>query len=147
MIDEKPGIIHGDIKPANILIHQNDQKQFVPRVTDFGYSTWLGGADDMVFMPRTLHWTAPEWHHRGITSTSAVKMDIYSFGLLCLWLLFYRDGETTSTLAHQLVMEMPDVSDEQRHNLHNLFNMSLAVDPAQRCSSLGHLVGLLEPAR
>lgn len=144
---KKLGIIHGDIKPANVLIFENDRKKFVARVTDFGYSTWLGGANDMVFMPRTPHWTAPEWHHRPMTSASAIKMDIYSFGLLCWWLLFYRGEETSLTIAHQLIIEMTDVSDEQRNSLHKLFDLSLAVDPAKRCSNLGQLVSLLQPAR
>lgn len=157
IIDEKEGIIHGDIKPANVLIFENDSKQYVARVADFGYSTWLGGANDLVLMPRTQYWTAPEWHHRPIHNASAVKMDVYSFGMLCLWLLFYHSGETahrkfyedlksekaTLILAHQLVIGMTDVSDEQRSNIHQLFDLSLAIDPAKRCSYFGELVCLL----
>ena len=157
--DAKKGIIHGDIKPANVLVFKNDSKQYVAKVADFGYSTWLGGTNDAVLMPRTPHWTAPEWHHRPIHSASAIKMDVYSFGLLCLWLLFYHSGETahrkfyetlqsgqaTLTVAHQLVAEATDISDEQRCNLHQLFDLSLATDPAKRCSNLGQLACLLTP--
>ncbi len=140
---------------------ENDTKQYVARVADFGYSTWFGSADDLVFMPRTPHWTAPEWHHRQIDKASAFKMDIYSFGMLCMWLLLYHGGETahrkfhedlksdnaTSTLAHQLVTGLTDVNDEQRSNLHQLFDLSLAINPAERCSNFGQLVCLLEPRR
>lgn len=159
--DSKTGVIHGDIKPANVLVFENDSKVCTARVTDFGYSTWLGGTDDGVLMSRTPHWTAPEWHHRPMDSASAVKMDIYSFGLLCLWLLFYHGGETerrnfykdlkseeeTSTLAHQLIHETIFTDDDLRSNLHQLFDLSLAIDPAERCSNLGQLVCLLAPDR
>lgn len=129
------------------------------RVADFGYSTWLGGTDDLIYMPRSLHWTAPEWHHRAFNRASAFKMDVYSFGLLCLWLLFYHDREAKhsrfyedlkseeakSTLAHGLIDESSDFSDEQRKNLRQLFDLSLTIDPAVRCSNLKQLRDLLAP--
>ena len=159
--DSKTGIIHGDIKPANVLVFPNDTRQYVARVADFGYSTWLGGTDDAVRMPQTPHWTAPEWHHRPMHSSSAIRMDVYSFGLLCLWLLFYHgeeterrnfykdleSGEETLTLARQLVDEARIIDDDVRSNLHQLFELSLAFDPAERCSNLGSLVCLLATDR
>ena len=161
MTDSKTGIIHGDIKPANVLVFENDSKQYTARVADFGYSTWFGGTDDAVLMPRTPHWTAPEWHHRPMHSASAIRMDVYSFGLLCLWLLFYHGGETvrrnfykdlesgeeTLTLARQLVDETNVTDDDIRSNLHHLFDLSLAIDPAERCSNLGQLMCLLATDR
>lgn len=159
MIDSKTGIIHGDIKPANVLVFATDSKHYAARVADFGYSTWLGGTDDAVVMPRTPHWTAPEWHHRPMHSSSAIRMDVYSFGLLCLWLLFYNGGETeghdfykdlesketASTLARRLVDELnvTDDDDVVKRDLYRLFNMCLAIDPADRCSDLDQLVCLL----
>ena len=162
MTDLKTGIIHGDIKPANVLIFSNGSSQYTAKVADFGYSTWLGGTDSAVLMPRTPHWTAPEWHHRPMHSESAIKMDIYSFGLLCFWLLLYHGEETkrrdfykdlesggeTSILARQLVNETDFTNDDDmRRNLHQLFDLSLALDPAERCSNLGQLVCLLATDR
>ena len=161
MTDSKTGIIHGDIKPANVLVFENSSRNYTARVADFGYSTWLGGTDDAVLMPRTPHWTAPEWHHRPMHSSSAIRMDVYSFGLLCLWLLFYNGGETgrrdfyrdlssgeeTSTLARQLVDETNLTDDDVRSKLYQLFVLSLAIDPAERCSNLGQLVFLLSTDR
>ena len=88
-------------------------------------------------------------------------MDVYSFGLLCLWLLFYNGGEPdrrnfykdldsgkgASTLARQLVDESNVTDDDVRRNLHQLFDLSLALDPAERCSNLGQLVCLLATDR
>lgn len=161
MTDKKEGIVHGDIKPANVLIFENGPGQYVARVADFGYSTMFSGVDGLVFMPQSSHWTAPEWHHRAICSTSAVRMDVYSFGMLCLWLLFYHGGKTVHrkihedlelvkeplNLAHHFVIGLTDVSDEQRHLLRQLFELSLAMDPAKRCSNCSQLGHLLAPDR
>ena len=90
-------------------------------------------------------------------SANAIRMDVYSFGLLCLWLLFYHgeeterrnfyedlgSGEETLNLAHQLVDETKITDDDVRSNLHKLFVLALALDPAERCSDLGQLVCLL----
>lgn len=42
-------------------------------------------------MPRTAPWNAAEHHNRGYLWRDAVEMDVYSLGLLCLWLLFGPD--------------------------------------------------------
>jgi serine/threonine protein kinase len=81
------GIIHGDIKPENVLIFGNKTDGFVAKSSDFGYSTIVAG-DDRINMPKSHPWYAPEHHHRGFKHDGAKKMDAYSFGMLCLWLLF-----------------------------------------------------------
>jgi serine/threonine protein kinase len=84
------GIIHGDVKPENILVTKGNGKDdgvFGVHVIDFGYSSF----ESLVKIPRSLPWEAPEWHSRSFNREAAKKMDIYSFGLLCLWLLFPAD--------------------------------------------------------
>ena len=84
------GIIHGDIKPENVLVTKGKGKDdgvFGVHVIDFGYSSF----ESLVKIPRSLPWEAPEWHPRSFGRETAKKMDIYSFGLLCLWLLFPAD--------------------------------------------------------
>jgi len=81
-------IVHGDVKPENVLIFNNERGLPVPKVADFGFSC-LGAKDtDMIRMPKTPPWEAPEWHPRGFTIAAAKKADFYSFGLLCVWILF-----------------------------------------------------------
>lgn len=65
---------------------------YVAGVADFGYSTWLANETERVKMPGSRPWVAPEWHHCGFTTdhVGAMKMDAYSFGALCLWILFYN---------------------------------------------------------
>ena len=43
---------------------------------------------DSVFLPKSIPWAAPEHHHRSFTFYDAKKCDVYSFGLVCLWILF-----------------------------------------------------------
>jgi serine/threonine protein kinase len=80
-------IIHGDIKPQNVLVFEEEPGKFVARVADFGYSTQFVSHNPL-YMPKSWPWNAPEHHHRGFKPSEAVKMDIYSFGMLCLWFLF-----------------------------------------------------------
>jgi serine/threonine protein kinase len=81
-------IIHGDIKPQNILVFRDDGGSLLAKVADFGYSC-LGTRDnDVVRLPTSWPWVAPEWHQRGFYVQAAKKMDVYSFGMLCFWILF-----------------------------------------------------------
>lgn len=49
-----------------------------------------------------MYWTHHEWHHNYYEVGEAKKMDAYSFGLLCLWLMFYSvdEGEMRRFYAH-----------------------------------------------
>jgi serine/threonine protein kinase len=160
MIDYED-IIHGDIKPANVLIFENDSSRYVAKVADFGYSTWFASDDELIKIPRSQYWVAPEWHHQYFTTVNAMKMDMYSFGMLCLWLLFYNtqenttcdfynhlnSAETASVLAHELIMAMGGLDDQRRCNLSQLFDLTLADNPAERSSDFNQLISLLLPHR
>src|SRR5438046_9225474 len=88
MTNASIGIIHGDVKPQNILIFKDDSGNYVAKVADFGYSTQFVNDEELVKMPKSWPWNAPEHHHRGFKPSQARKMDAYSFGILCLWLMF-----------------------------------------------------------
>ena len=58
------------------------------KVADFGYSTLTVGESGKVFLPKSRPWNAPEHHFGEFNAQEAKKTDVYSFGMLCLWLLF-----------------------------------------------------------
>jgi len=104
MLIKSIDIVHGDLKPENVLVFPDDSGQHVPKVADFGFSCLGSKETDIVLLPKTLHWEAPEWHHRGFQISAAKKTDIYSFGLLCLWVLFNEQFVGNS----RMVTEWPE---------------------------------------
>jgi serine/threonine protein kinase len=84
-----PDIIHGDIKPQNVLLMDFDGS-IVPQVTDFGYSTAYTSSDSPIIHSRTVPWNAPEvgTDSKAYTPTDAIRTDTFSFGMFCLWVLF-----------------------------------------------------------
>ena len=98
------GIIHGDIKPQNVLIFEDQPGRYTAKVMDFGYSTLFSTEKDLINMPLSWPWAAPEWHHRGFLPSHAMKMDVYSIGLLCLWLLC-KDALTCTSLTLSVAVQ------------------------------------------
>jgi serine/threonine protein kinase len=112
-------------------------------------------------MPKSRYWTAPEWHHRGFAITDAKKMDIYSFGILCFWLLLYNAQEDTTCdfddnlnssksildFAHQSITAIAGLDNQRKHNLTQLFDLTLANNPAERSSDFNQLIHLFAPHR
>jgi serine/threonine protein kinase len=91
-------VIHGDIKPDNVLIFKNEHGDFISKLADLGFSTLSMQEDELILLPRSNPWDAPEWHHRGFRFSAAKKIDAYLFGALCLWLIFrHKFGETTTS--------------------------------------------------
>ena len=87
--DKDIGVIHGDIKPQNVLVFRDaTTRKITEKVADFGYSTLTTGESGKVILPKSRPWNAPEHHPGGFKVQEAKKTDVYSFGMLCLWILF-----------------------------------------------------------
>jgi serine/threonine protein kinase len=155
-------VIHGDIKPENILIFRHSARSLTAKVADFGFSTLLAGSG-FINMPRTKPWQAPEWHHRGFRFPEAVAMDIYSYGMLCMWLLFYNYSDDPRSnlfrdlmddnhpsglaLAERLIEKSSEVCEDEKYRLSQFFNWALAIEPKSRKTDLKQLLSLLIPGR
>ena len=80
-------IIHGDIKPLNALVIEQDGTRII-KLADFGDSSICADDASLAYMPKSIPWDPPEHHYRGTPFLRAKESDIYSFGLSCLWILF-----------------------------------------------------------
>ena len=99
---------HGDIKPQNVFVTRDAEGKITAKMADFGYSFLANeGDEDVPFQPaESWPWNAPEHHHRKISIQQAQKQDVYSFGMLCFWVLFQakitaKDPESASQIPHQ----------------------------------------------
>jgi serine/threonine protein kinase len=80
-------IVHGDLNPRNVLISR-ENGAFVPKISDFESSCICASEEDFVSLPKTLPWDAPEWKDRWVTCKDAKGVDVYAFGLTCLFTIF-----------------------------------------------------------
>lgn len=98
------GIIHGDINPGNVLIFE-DGSRIVAKVADFGYATCFQSHNDLIRVSRKEPWNAPEYHDRFFKPEQAKQMDVYSFGLLCFWLVFKAGSSVDLMLPPNTILE------------------------------------------
>ncbi|XP_052203756.1 G-type lectin S-receptor-like serine/threonine-protein kinase At5g35370 isoform X2 [Diospyros lotus] len=88
-------IIHCDVKPENILLHDH----FQAKISDFGLSKLLSSEQSSLFttMRGTRGYLAPEW----LTSSAiSDKTDVYSFGMVLLEIVSGRKNCSLRTQTH-----------------------------------------------
>ena len=71
-----------------LVFKDSISRKITVKLTDFGYSTLTGGGSGTDILPKSRPWNAPEHHHGEFNAHEAKKTDVYSFGMLCLWVLF-----------------------------------------------------------
>ena len=98
------GIIHGDIKPQSLLIFEENSR-IIAKVADFGYATCFQDDSSRISIPKSEPWNAPEHHDQQFRPLEAKRMDVYSFALLCAWLLFEAGSSDKLQLPSDIVRE------------------------------------------
>lgn len=88
-------IVHRDLKPGNILIARRPDGRIVPKITDFGISKQVAGADDTVTTAVTVAYASPE-QLRG--QPAGPNADLWSFGVIAYRLLAGRMPFTAADL-------------------------------------------------
>ena len=163
ILNTSKDIVHGDVKPQNILIFSDDVNKRTAKLSDFGSSLYIPfpEQEELIYMSKSVPWSAPEHHHRGFTFNKAVKMDIFSFGLFVLWFIldkvneprtsiFQEDGadgdpRAITELAQRLLSAHVPRDSIVGAKLGQLFDLSLAYNPDQRAGNMVEIIRVLEP--
>lgn len=128
------GVIHGDLKPANVLVRQGTDE---PVVVDFGLATRLGrGAADNGRLVGTPGYMAPELFY-GQQPTA--RTDVYALGAILHHLLTGRPPDTGMQRSTCTGPVQPVPAD-----LWAIREKALASDPAQRYGTAAELRDDLE---
>lgn len=164
--------MHGDLKPKNVLIFRDSNGTSIPKLTDFGFSAFEEDENNGsgICLPRSFPFNAPEFQGQLVTFEGALRMEAYSFGMLCLWALlhdnfasqyetsfvrlsFYHSLDTMKELKnsdglHKTAQEAVDSSeildDESKQNLRKLFDLTLHRSPKMRSLEFGTFATLLK---
>lgn len=123
-------ILHGDVKPANILLDEN----FVPKISDFGISRLIAiDKQHTNYVIGDLSYMDPEYLRSGILTN---KSDVYSFGVVLLEIITRKKASASDnngllknfldayTKENRLITELVDVEIASTENIELIDSMA-----------------------
>jgi eukaryotic-like serine/threonine-protein kinase len=144
-VAHKKGVIHGDVKPANILIAEDDRV----KLTDFGMAR-LASRDskDTPLLGSPAYW-CPE---QIVGKPQDARSDIFSLGVVLYELVTGRrpfDADSLQGICSRILSSTPLPPSHANPSvpvaLNELIASCLAKDPNQRCASAEILADRLHP--
>jgi tRNA A-37 threonylcarbamoyl transferase component Bud32 len=133
------GIVHRDVKPANILFHQDS----TPILTDFGIATDVTVDSNLTASGMTIGtpcYVSPE-QVQGVATDG--RSDIYSLGIVLYEMLVgqppFSEGSAVEIMAAQVNLP-PPLLPEHLHEFQPLLERMLAKKPAERFATASDLV-------
>lgn len=141
---KKPPIVHGDIKPENVMVKGvwRDPRTWLPMVTDFGTVALIANPVEIDGRPAvvaTPRYASPE-HLCGVDKIET-RSDIYCLGLLLHYLLSGRHASNAQTVreaAERVQMPVPItyLTDVVPGELIGVFQRMVATDANARYDSV-----------
>jgi serine/threonine-protein kinase len=132
----REGVVHCDIKPANVLLSEHDEV----KVSDFGVARLAGATSQLSSMTDagTPRYMSPE-QARGLPMSPA--SDVYSTGVVLYEMLAGRtpfpDGTPVQLALRHLQDEPPDLPASAPRALREIVTRALAKDPKDRFADGG----------
>jgi tRNA A-37 threonylcarbamoyl transferase component Bud32 len=144
------GIVHRDVKPANVIISPDPELGEEPKLLDFGLAKvpTIVGAENLTRTGQivgTPHYMAPEQiANRQVDARS----DIYALGCLLHHMLDgappFAGGDDVQVLYQQINDSAPDIRKPIPAELQAVVRRALAKQPAARYASMSEMARALE---
>jgi len=132
----RQGLIHRDVKPANLLVVLNNGAITDVKISDFGSVLNLDSEVTQIYRVGSLAYMSPEQLDGG---TLDCRADMYSLGAVLYHLIAGRppfEAQVQSAMMHQIYHVKPDslvgLRDGVSPGLDAMVQRALAKDPAQR---------------
>lgn len=165
-------IVHGDIKPDNVIIFEDKKGGLLAKITDYGFATFALSVfeqdgplhRDGIYLRNRIqltdasYWSSPARHGQGYAFGDAVLEEVYSFGMTCFWTLFsqlgafpspsrVQEAKTTDSIP-KLCLELANDPElgatyDQIKVIQNLFAITVAASSENR-ATLSSILDLLE---
>jgi hypothetical protein len=129
------GVLHCDIKPANILFDLVGE----PHVADFGLGRLLDDVCSPVLLPGTPRWRSPEQVQQ---KSGSAASDVFQLGLLLEWLLTGKFAEPVTAATAAPLRWAPTLE----CSLEAISRRARSYDPTERYRTAAELTDELERA-
>ena len=153
----KHGVVHGDVKPDNILIFQSSAEEkgrYTAKITDFGSSIFVGQAKRVRYLDTKITnalETIDQSESNAISSNIFPHCDEYSFDLLFLFIVAEEWKDIWLTKDKNVLdkaltfIRTSTLSEMVRLRLCSALRLLLQWDPRNRCADLSTSLNILKP--